>query len=88
MSGYRPAVGVAVVQEDDVVYAAPLPDGPIVVLEGVAAAIWAAACDGPSESIVDQVATITETSAGDIRSEVESFVDDLLRRGLLERDRG
>ena len=36
MTGYRRAPGVAVVEEEDVVYAAILPDGPIVVLDGVA----------------------------------------------------
>ena len=35
-----PRGAVAVVEEGDVVYAATLPDGPIVVLDGGAAAIW------------------------------------------------
>ena len=46
MSRLRPASGVAHLDHGDVVYAATLPGGPILVLEGGAAAIWAAACDG------------------------------------------
>lgn len=83
MTGYRRAPGVAVVEEDDVVYAAILPDGPIVVLDGVAGVIWSEAREGPSSTIADRVAALTDASVADIRGEVESFVDELVRRGLL-----
>jgi hypothetical protein len=83
MSAYRPAPGAAVVEEDDVLYAAILPDGPIVVLDGVAGVIWAEACDGDPTRIVDRVAAVTDSHPDDIRAEVESFVDELVRRGLL-----
>lgn len=85
MTGYRSAPGVAVVEEDDAVYAAILPDGPIVVLGGVAGAIWTEACNGPSSTIIDRVAAVTGSAADDIRDEVESFVEELVRRGLLTR---
>lgn len=83
MSGYRPAPSVAVVEDDDVIYTAVLPDGPIVVLDGVAAAIWVEAREGSTESLVDRVAAMTDASAADIRDDVEAFVADLVRRGLL-----
>lgn len=83
MTGYRRAPGVAVVEDDDVVYAAILPDGPIVVLDGVAGVIWSEAREGPSSTIADRVAALTDASVDDIRGDVESFVDELVRRGLL-----
>ena len=64
-------------------YAAILPDGPIVVLDGVAGVIWSEACEGPRSTIADRVAAVTDASVDDIRGEVESFVDELVRRGLL-----
>ena len=60
MMRLRPARGIAVVEEGDVVYAATLPDGPIIVLDGGAAAIWSAACDGPRASIAERVAAATD----------------------------
>jgi hypothetical protein len=83
MTGFRPAPRVSVVEEDDVVYLALLPDGPIVVLDGVAGVIWSEAREGPSSTIADRVAAVTDASAADIRADVESFVDELVRRGLL-----
>ena len=41
MTAYRPGPGIATEQHDDAVYVARLPDGPIIVLEGTAALIWA-----------------------------------------------
>jgi len=83
MTGYGPAPEVAVVEEDDVVCAAILPDGLIFVLDGVAGVIWAEVREGPSSTIADRVAAVTDATVADIRVEVESFVDELVRRGLL-----
>ncbi|MBM7502753.1 PqqD family protein [Agromyces aurantiacus] len=85
MPGYRPADAVGVVEHDDVLYAATLPHGPIVVLDGVAGLIWVEACDGPAESLVDRVAGWTGVEPATIRAEVEGFLDDMVERGLLER---
>jgi Coenzyme PQQ synthesis protein D (PqqD) len=85
LTDYRSAPDVAVVEEDDVVYTAILPDGPIVVLDGVAGVIWMEACDGPSSTIADRVAAVTGSAADEIRDEVESFVEQLVTRGLLTR---
>ena len=83
MTRLRPASGVGIVEYDDIVYAARLPDGPIVVLDGGAAAIWVEACDGPRSTLADRVAAVTDAAVDDIRDDVESFVDELLRRDLL-----
>lgn len=88
MSHLRPAPGVAVVEQDFVVYAATLPDGPIMVLDGGAAAIWIEACAGERSSLVERVAAATEADADAVRPEVEAFVDELLARGLLVPDPG
>lgn len=86
MSRLRPAPGVGSIELGDVIYAAPLPDGPIFVLDGGAAAIWAAACDGPRETVAERVASMTGVGVGEVAAYVETFVDELLQRGLLVLD--
>ena len=86
MSRLRPVARVAVVEDEAVVYAATLPDGPIVVLDGGAAAIWVEACAGDRSSIADRVAEATGVPVGEIRSAVHAFVDELVARGLLAAD--
>ncbi len=83
MTRLRPRQGVATTEHDGVVYVAHLPDGPIAVLEGPAALIWGEACSGERESIADRVAEVTGAAADEIRGDVESFVADLVARGLL-----
>jgi Coenzyme PQQ synthesis protein D (PqqD) len=84
MTRLHPAPGVGTVDHGDTVYAARLPDGPIVVLDGVAALIWTEACAGDRESIAERVAEATDAAPDAIRTDVEAFVADLLTRGLLE----
>jgi Coenzyme PQQ synthesis protein D (PqqD) len=84
MTRLRQAGGVGIVGDDGTVYAARLPDGPIVVLDGIAGLIWSEACAGDRESIADRVAEATDASPDTIRADVEAFVADLLARGLLE----
>lgn len=84
MSRLRPGRGVAVIEEGGVVYAAPLPGGPISVLEGGAAAIWAEACRGERSTVAERLTDGTDVAAADIRANVEIFMDGLLRSGLLE----
>lgn len=86
MSRLRPAPGVGVIEVGDVVYAAPLPEGPIFVLDGGAAAIWTAACAGPRETVAERVASMTGAGVGEVTEYVESFMEDLLQRGLLMPD--
>ncbi len=84
MTRLRQAGGVGIVVYDGTVYAARLPDGPIVVLDGIAGLIWSEACGDDRESIVDRVAEATDTAPDAIRADVETFVADLIARGLLE----
>jgi hypothetical protein len=84
MTRLRQAGGVGIVEYDGTVYAAPLPDGPIVVLDGIAALIWDEARGGDRESITDRVAGATDAAPDAIRADVEAFVADLVARGLLE----
>lgn len=75
--------GVGVVVVAEVVYAAPLPDGPIAVLEGVAAFIWHAALAGERDDVAAQVAAATGRDVAEVGAAVEGFLDDLVARGLL-----
>lgn len=84
-AGYRPADRVGVIDDGDAVYVAPLPRGPIVVLDGTAALVWRAACDGPADTIAARVADRVDEAAEGIEGAVDAFVADLLDRGLLAR---
>jgi hypothetical protein len=83
MNGYRRPPDVAAYDDGGVIYLAKLPDGPIVALDGVAGVIWTQACDGPRSSIADRAAAVTGAATDEIRADVESFVDELVQRGLL-----
>lgn len=84
MTRLRQAGGVGVVEYNGIVYAAPLPDGPIMVLDGIAGLIWIEACGGDRESIADRVAEATDATPDAIRADVDAFVAELMARGLLE----
>jgi hypothetical protein len=79
-----------VIDTGDVVYAARLPGGPIIVLNGMAAFIWTLIGNGDGNgnvsTLADRIAEATGVEASTVRIEVDAFVDDLLRRGLLEWD--
>lgn len=77
-------LGVDVVA--DTVYVAPLPDGPIAVLEGIAALIWSEADGRGRDEIVAALAEATGEQAEAIGQTVQDFVDDLVARGLLAED--
>jgi hypothetical protein len=75
---------VGVLDLDGTVYAARLPDGPIVVLDGVAALIWDEACTGDRATITERVAAATDVAPHLIRADVDAFVADLVALGLLQ----
>lgn len=83
MNGYRPGDGVGIVDHEDVLYVATLPDGPIVVLDAISALIWDEACAGDRETIVERVAAATAAAPEAIRAHVDGFVADLVARSLL-----
>jgi hypothetical protein len=81
---FMPASDLATEVVDDAVYAARLPSGPIVVLEGVSAVIWEEACaDG--DRVVEHVAARTGRAPEEIAESVTAFVDRLVADGLLVR---
>ena len=69
-----------------VVYLAPLPDGPVQVLNGVGSLIWleATSTDTPVD-VVERVAALVDRPPDTIRADVDSFLADLVAAGLLER---
>lgn len=70
--------------DQGLVYVAALPDGPLVVLEGPAFAIWQVA-EGDEDSVVSRVAEFTAIGPENIRDDVEQFVELLVEQGFLER---
>lgn len=95
MTGYvRPAhVGMVLEERGDedgvVVYLARLPAGPMQVLNGVGSLIWleATATDSTGD-LVARVAALVDRPPDTIRTEVVSFLADLVEAGLLERPVG
>jgi hypothetical protein len=86
-SAYRPSPATAQLIEDDVCYAAVLPSGPIVVMDGIAGLIWTEACDGPAVTLVERIAAATAAEPDEIRADVERFVAELVEVGLLQPGR-
>lgn len=82
----RVADGVGVESLVGVVYAAPLPDGPILVLEGIAALIWGEACGSPRAEVAAAVAAHTDQDAASIAPDIDRFLDEMIERGLLIED--
>ncbi|GAA1059033.1 PqqD family peptide modification chaperone [Agromyces bracchium] len=80
---YALAADVGLEASGDAIYLAPLPDGPILVLDGVAALIFTEATQGDREYLVDRVIGQVAGPAEDIASHVDAFLDDLVARGLL-----
>ena len=67
-------------------YVARLPEGPPMVLEDSAALIWMQVVVGGTVSdIASRVADVAGTSAEDIISDVETFLDELVAHGVLVR---
>lgn len=87
MTYYRPAPHVGVIEHDDVVFVAHLPQGPVIRLDGPAAVIWRAACatDGPASTTVAQrVEPLVDQPLQEIVEGVNTFVSGLIAQGLLE----
>ncbi|MGW5242044.1 PqqD family protein [Monashia sp. NPDC004114] len=77
-------VGVVVPADGEHVYLAQLPDGPLLVLDGVAATIWTEATTGPEQGWVGRVATAFDQTEDDIDADVRRFIADLEARGMVE----
>lgn len=74
------------VERDGVVYPAPLPDGPPLVLQGPAVVVWhAVVAGGTLEEVVARVASASGQSPEAVADGVGAFVDGLVAAGVLER---
>ncbi|MDV3296058.1 MAG: PqqD family protein [Brachybacterium paraconglomeratum] len=75
--------------DDDALYVAGLPDGPIVVLRDTALTIWQEAVSLTGEQdLAQRVADVYGVPVGEVREAVEACVADLVGRGVLEFARG
>jgi hypothetical protein len=83
MTRLRIGEDVGVESTDGGVYLARLPDGPIVVLHGTAAEIWAEACDADRATLATRVAVRLGTEPDVIADDVSTFLNGLLLAGLL-----
>lgn len=83
MTRLAPESRVGVIVDGATVYVAQLPDGPIAVLDAVAAVIWTEACAGDRETVATRVMAVLESATEDTAREIDVFVDTLIERGLL-----
>ena len=65
------------------VYVAPLPGGPITVLQGTAAAIWLHADDHSRAEVIRLVSGALEIDEATIEADVNAFIDVLIDNSLL-----
>ena len=79
----RLAPDVAVHLEDDAAYVARVPEGPIHVLDQVAAIIWEEAVDADRATVAARVAERTGADVHEIAPDVDAFVGNLVALGLL-----
>jgi hypothetical protein len=80
---YRIGTGVGLEKSGGSIYLAPLPRGPILVLEGVAALIFSEATSGDREHLLDRILDQVDGPRDEIAAHVTAFLDDLVARGLL-----
>lgn len=64
-------------------YAARLPDGPIISLDEVSTLIWRAAGEGSRAEVITTVAEATGQNPDAVAPHIHAFLDDLIDRGLL-----
>lgn len=82
----RLAPDVAVHLEDHAAYVARVPEGPIHVLDQVAAIIWEEAVDADRATVAARVAERTGADVREIAPEVDAFIGNLVALGLLTED--
>ena len=76
-------IDAAEFRDEDDLYLATLPGGPTALLQGPARLIWLAAAAG--DDVVPVVAELVGRPAHEIAGDIETFLQDLVARGLLER---
>ena len=83
MTRYRVPERVGVVRQDDDVFVARLPAGPIMRLSGTAAVIWIEALSDADGTIAGRVALAVTSSESEIAEGVSEFIQTLITGGLL-----
>ncbi len=82
----RIAHGLGVHEMAGVVFIAPLPDGPITVLQGASAEIWRRAYGRSRAHLIAHLAEEFGVDAAVIAPEVSAFLDALVARSLLREE--
>lgn len=77
---------VAVHLEDHAAYVARVPEGPIHVLDQVAAIIWEEAVDADRATVAARVAERTGADVREIAPDIDAFISNLVALGLLTED--
>lgn len=80
------AHGLSVHETADAVFVAPLPDGPITVLQGASAEIWRRASGHSRAGLTALLAEDFGVDAAEIAPEVNTFLDALVARALLREE--
>ena len=75
--------GVAIEGHEGAYYLARMPDGPIIVLDGVAALIFNEATTGEREHLVDRVVDQVDGTREQVDEHVRAIVGRLIADGLL-----
>jgi len=79
----RPHPHCGVFDDGARLYAARLPDGPIISLDEVSTLIWRSAGDMSRAEVIATVAEVTGENPDAIAPHIHAFLDDLVDRGLL-----
>lgn len=79
----RPHPLCGVFDDGTELYAARLPDGPILAFDELSALIWRSAADGSRADVVARVVEATGETPEAVRPHIDAFLDDLVSRGLL-----
>lgn len=82
------APGLAALDDEGIVYLAPLPQGPIAVLDGTAAVIWRHAIGHSRTEVVERLAEVWGFDRAAIQRDIDEFIDALVERDLLSERNG
>lgn len=82
---YELADGVAAVDAETTVYAARVPEGPVLVFDGVAAVIWREALANEPTGIAERTADLFGVPVSEVRDAVDDVLAEACDRGVLRR---
>lgn len=85
MTRERVAAHVGAVDAGEAIYVAALPDGPILVLEGVSAVAWRGLAAGGVAGMLAAVVEATGVEIASVEDDLVGFAEDLQARGLVQK---